>query len=73
MEKLLTAAAVVYFVVGLVVYAMSDVQRLKSKIPFARDILGPSEVGKYAFVLIVALWPLVLMASASGDKGPGPK
>lgn len=71
MQKLLIAAAVAYFLVGLAVYAMSDVERLKFRIPLVRELFGPSEVGKYIFLIAVALWPLVLVAMASGDKGPG--
>ncbi len=52
---------IVYLVIGLAVYALSDTRGLASKLADRLVVVSYGLIQKYFFLLIVVLWPLWLL------------
>ena len=64
MNGILITAVTAYFVIGVLVYALTDSSKLAGKVERTLAFLSYADVNKYVFPLVVALWPLWIFVNA---------
>lgn len=64
----MTIIAGIYFIVGLIVYFVTDTTKFASKLE--RKLVLPSrgDINKQLFIFVVVLWPVWLVINATSNE-----
>ncbi len=68
MSTLITILAVAYFLIGLVIYAITDTSKFARKIENLLLAVPLGEVLRNMFLFVVILWPVWLVINAKYNE-----
>lgn len=68
MDTLLVLFAVIYFIVGIVIYAVTDTSKFAGKFERASFIVPYGVIQHNLFLFVVILWPVWLFINAETNK-----